>query len=175
VTFIQTLNREIQWVPATGRQSGAARAFDEAILERLVALNAERAAEEARGLVRWLRPEFQHPETEAAPAQAEIETGAEAAADVATADAAKPQAWPGDAIAQVRAVADTLSANPVPLSVDDITARFKARGPWKKRVPALLDMLVALGRAHENDGRYRAIPQAQKQTIPVAGDCLGSM
>src|SRR6185437_15899284 len=54
----------------------ARRAFDEAILERLVALNAERAAEEARGLVRWLRPEFQHPETEAAPAQAEIETGA---------------------------------------------------------------------------------------------------
>src|SRR5436309_1972762 len=35
---------------------------DEAILERLVALNAERAAEEARGLVRWLRPEFQNPQ-----------------------------------------------------------------------------------------------------------------
>jgi len=30
---------------------------DEEILERLVALNAERAAEEQRGLVRWLRPE----------------------------------------------------------------------------------------------------------------------
>ena len=34
---------------------------DEQILERLVALNAERAAEEKRGLVRWLRPEFQNP------------------------------------------------------------------------------------------------------------------
>ncbi len=34
---------------------------DDEILERLVALNAERAAEEARGLVRWLRPEFQNP------------------------------------------------------------------------------------------------------------------
>ena len=32
---------------------------DEQILERLVALNAERAAEEARGIIRWLRPEFQ--------------------------------------------------------------------------------------------------------------------
>ena len=30
------------------------------ILERLVALNAERAAEEARGLIRWLRPDFQN-------------------------------------------------------------------------------------------------------------------
>ena len=32
---------------------------DEEILTRLVALNAERAAEEARGLIRWLRPEYQ--------------------------------------------------------------------------------------------------------------------
>jgi len=34
---------------------------EEELLQRLVALNAERAAEEARGLVRWLRPEFQDP------------------------------------------------------------------------------------------------------------------
>ena len=32
---------------------------DEQTLERLVALNAERADEERRGLVRWLRPEYQ--------------------------------------------------------------------------------------------------------------------
>jgi hypothetical protein len=32
---------------------------DDEILERLVALNRERAAEEKRGLIRWLRPEFQ--------------------------------------------------------------------------------------------------------------------
>ncbi len=31
----------------------------ETLLERLVALNAKRAAEEAAGTVRWLRPEFQ--------------------------------------------------------------------------------------------------------------------
>lgn len=31
---------------------------DEEILERLVALNHERAEEEKRGLIRWLRPEF---------------------------------------------------------------------------------------------------------------------
>ena len=37
---------------------------DEEILERLVALNAERAAEEQRGLIRWLRPEFQNPATD---------------------------------------------------------------------------------------------------------------
>jgi len=139
-----------RWQHADGRERAN-------ILERLVAMNAERAAEEARGLVRWLRPEFQHPETEAVPTQAEIETGAEAIADVAATGVAKPQAWPSDAIAQVRAVADMLTASAAPLSVDDITARFKARGHWKKRVPALLDMLVALGRVQENEGRYRAV------------------
>lgn len=34
--------------------------------------------------------------------------------------------------------------------------RFTARGPWKKRLPPLLDMLVVLGRATPMDnGRYR--------------------
>jgi hypothetical protein len=53
----------------------AARAvWTEAVLERLVALNARRAAEEAAGTIRWLRPDFQDParraEREAAAAQA---------------------------------------------------------------------------------------------------------
>src|SRR5690606_34377580 len=34
---------------------------DEEILLRLVALNEERAAEEARGRIRWLRPDYQNP------------------------------------------------------------------------------------------------------------------
>lgn len=32
---------------------------DAEILERLVALNAERAAEEKRGIIHWLRPDYQ--------------------------------------------------------------------------------------------------------------------
>ncbi|MBK7011853.1 MAG: hypothetical protein IPH43_03605 [Xanthomonadales bacterium] len=54
-------------LPAMDRDE-AKRAFDEAVLERLVALNAERAAEEARGLVRWLRPDYQNPTSATAPA-----------------------------------------------------------------------------------------------------------
>jgi acetolactate synthase small subunit len=34
---------------------------DEEILERLVALNKVRAAEEAKGEIKWLRPDFQKP------------------------------------------------------------------------------------------------------------------
>jgi hypothetical protein len=145
--------------PAEGQtREDAKRAFDEAVLERLVALNAERAAEEARGLVRWLRPDFQNPQS--APRQTEIDTGEDTPdtdeTATAVAVAAKPQPWPKDAVAQVRAVADVLSASPVALSLDDIAARFTARGPWKKRLPQLLEMLVAMGRAHEAEGRYRA-------------------
>ena len=48
--------------------------LDETLLERLVALNAARATEEANGQVRWLRPAFQHPE--ARPVQGEMDVGA---------------------------------------------------------------------------------------------------
>ncbi len=149
--------------PAGGRgdesqsQTDAKRAFDEAILERLVALNAQRAAEEARGLVRWLRPDFQHPGAQAAPAQAEIDIARDDDAS-ALLPAAGKRPWPKDAVEQVRAVADALAASPLPLTAEQVAAGFTARGPWKKRVPQLLDMLVALGRATAlGDGRYRGM------------------
>jgi hypothetical protein len=144
---------------ATASREEAKRAFDEAILERLVALNAERAAEEARGLVRWLRPEFQNPQSKAAPQQDEIDATVDGEVEteaVAVAVAAKPIPWPKDAVEQVRAVADVLAASPIALDADAIAARFTARGAWKKRLPQLLQMLVAVGRADEQDGAYRA-------------------
>jgi len=51
-------------------------------------------------------------------------------------------------------VADVLAHQSHPMTLDEIAARFTARGPWKKRLPQLLDMLVALGRAQVQDGRY---------------------
>jgi len=68
----------------------------------------------------------------------------------------KPIPWPKDTIEQVRAVADLLTASAVPLSIDDIGNRFTARGPWKKRLPQLVEMLVALGRAEVRGDRYRS-------------------
>jgi hypothetical protein len=56
----------VPWADETARA-----AWTEALLERLVALNARRAAEEAAGTVRWLRPEFQDPARRAAAAEAE--------------------------------------------------------------------------------------------------------
>jgi hypothetical protein len=132
----------------------AKRAFDEAVLERMVALNAELAAEEARGLVRWLRPEFQNPTAQTVPQQAEMQTDTDEATTTKPAVATKPLPWPKDAVDQVRAVANILAASPQPLTIDDIAARFTSRGAWKKRLPPLLEMLVALGRAQERRGWY---------------------
>lgn len=142
--------------PAAGQtRDDAKRVFDEAILERLVALNAERAAEEARGMVRWLRPEFQNPQRTQAPQQAELDAdSAEDGSDTVIPTALKPTPWPKDAVDQVRAVADLLANSPAPLSIDEIGNRFTARGPWKKRLPQLLDMLVALGRVELRGGAY---------------------
>ena len=152
--------------PEGQTRDDAKRAFDETILERLVALNAERAAEEARGHVRWLRPEFQDPDynRERAPEQARLDstdrepdddTEVPTGSGVAPAD--KPKPWPKEAVEQVRAVADLLATSPVPLTLEEIGARFTARGPWKKRLPQLLDMLVALGRAEDQGGRYGSV------------------
>lgn len=143
-------------------RDAAARAFEESVLERLVALNAERAAEEARGHVRWLRPEFQNRDAHPVPQQSELETrtAEDGADESASAPAAKskPKAWPKDPIDQVRAVADILAASSIALAPEDVAARFTARGAWKKRIDPLLRMLVALGRATEKDGQYRARP-----------------
>ena len=121
----------------------AKRALDEALLERLVALNAERAAEEKRGLIRWLRPEFQNPAGRAAPTQVEIETGEET---VTAPRAGERRPWPATLPEQVKAVAKVLAAARAPLEENAIAACFTGRGAWKKRLPQIIDTLVAVGR-----------------------------
>jgi len=136
----------------------AARAtWTDSLLERLVALNARRAAEEAQGLVRWLRPELQDPARRSAPApkQAEIDTGTDTDPDTDTAGAAPAspvasaprQPWPAELPAQMRAVADLLAATPAALTEAALADRFTGRGPWKKRLPQILHTLEAVGRA----------------------------
>lgn len=147
-----------------------ANADTDAVLHRLVQLNAERAREEAQGHVRWLRPDFQNPAAQAQllktelPAQAtqgleaknthNPQHAATADGDGATVAAATTktaqQAWPATLPEQVRAVAEVLAASPVPLSLAALAAHFKGRGPWKKSLPTLLQTLEALGRVHGN-------------------------
>lgn len=137
-------------------------AASETLLVRLVALNAERAAEEARGQIRWLRPEYQHPAGEPRQSAISIDEAVEANKDAglgdATPETAIPRAsWPASLPEQVAAVARALEASSAPLSLTDLAARFTGKGPWKKRLPQIIDTLEALGRIrHDEDGKLHA-------------------
>jgi hypothetical protein len=126
----------------------------ETLLERLVALNAKRAAEEAAGTVRWLRPEFQASAT--APEQTRIDTD-DAEAVPAPAAAAAPvekRPWPTGLPEQIKVVADVLAGTGRALTTEDLAARFTARGRWRDRLPTILDTLEALGRARRSDAGH---------------------
>jgi hypothetical protein len=130
---------------------------EEELLTRLVALNAERAAEEARGLVRWLRPEFQNSAQARAPVQAEIDTEPEETAAAVVAVSTQKRPWPTSLPDQVRTVAEVLAQAKQPLTVDELAARFTGRGPWKKRLPQVLETLEAVGRLRRTEaGAYLA-------------------
>lgn len=130
----------------------SANADTDAVLHRLVALNAERAREEAQGHIRWLRPSFQNPQKSLAKQELVALDKPAPEADLVE---QKPllkekqtQPWPATLPEQVRAVANVVAASPVPLGVEALAAHFKGRGPWKKGLPTLLHTLEALGRVH---------------------------
>ena len=133
---------------------------DEEILERLVALNKERADEEARGLVRWLRPDFQASAGGATAQQASL-PGADAESDdeapvaarASTPPAAAP--WPKKLPEQIAAVRDFVLQSSQAHTVDDVARAFKGAKP--EPVADLLESLVALGVAvtYEIDGDKR--------------------
>jgi hypothetical protein len=116
---------------------------DEQILERLVALNAERAEEERRGLIRWLRPEFQNP----AGAKSEQQTTM-AGIEIEEKEAeAKPKAaipWPKDLPSQIAAVRDLISSDSTETWTLDRTAK-SFKGAKRTQVQSVLDSLAALG------------------------------
>ena len=82
------------------------------------------------------------PQTRAAE-QLEIDTSEEVVAAV------KPgarRAWPAALPEQVKAVAEILTTARAPLAEDAIAACFSGHGAWKKRLPQIIDTLVAVGR-----------------------------
>lgn len=122
---------------------------DDEILSRLVALNKERAAEEAKGIVRWLRPEYQAPDYKA-PVNATLDLGETA---VSMPDNIIP--WPEKLPDQVSAVAAILSGSATPLAPQDVARNFK--GKRAATVQPVLEALAGIGMARRLiDGRYAA-------------------
>jgi hypothetical protein len=125
---------------------------DEEILARLVALNQERRAEEAKGLVRRLRPDYQAPAGKRVVVSEQGRLDIAALPSAATVGARKP-AWPRTLPERVTTIRGLLAAQPKPAPLEELARRFR-RAP-REDVREVLNALVALGLAHRVAGdRY---------------------
>ena len=61
---------------------------------------------------------------------------------------------------QIRLVADTVADAARPLTVDDLAAQFTGRGPWKRRLPDIVESLNALGRLRVERGPAGTVVRA---------------
>ncbi|GAB3568751.1 class I SAM-dependent DNA methyltransferase [Spirosoma luteolum] len=122
---------------------------DSEILTRLVKLNHERAAEEAQGHIRYLRPAYQ------APGQQQLgidlpTTGQTTATQ--TAEVGK-QAWPKELAQQMQAVRDAVQQAGAPVGTKQVAALFERTSPAK--IQPLLDTLTALALVRQTaEGTY---------------------
>ena len=104
------------------------------------------AAEEARGLIRYLRPEFQNPALAAAPKQAEMDVESDDDAPAAKPINKEKITWPKTLPEQVRAVLDVLKSDGTHSSAE-LVSRFK--GVKAPKLGELLQTLVDMGRVRE--------------------------
>jgi hypothetical protein len=125
---------------------------DEEILARVVELNKERRAEEAKGIVRWLRPEYQ------ARAAKQIVVGEQGQLDITHVPSAakagpRKASWPKTLPERVTSIRGLLAAQPRPAHLEELARRFQ-RAP-RDDVQEVLNALVALGLARRlDDNRY---------------------
>jgi hypothetical protein len=139
---------------------------DEDILQRLVDLNHERAEEESRGIIRWLRPEFQNPAHGQAPPQdvqgdleleIEIEDEDEDAKPTKKATATKVAKlpWPKTLPERMVAIQSALQRHGGPADSKQIASSFTRAN--KADVALLLETLTAVGIVRQlEDGRFAA-------------------
>jgi hypothetical protein len=119
----------------------------EEILERLVALHDERVAEEKRGVIRWLRPEYQIPRF--APGHvAELNLPAPEVVE-GVAPTALVQ-WPSTAVEQLAALQALVGR--APLTEAEAAAAFA--GGDRRLVGRHLETLSMLGEVREVAGRF---------------------
>lgn len=121
---------------------------DDDILHRLVDLNRERAAEEARGHIRWLRPDYQNPEGRAA--RDTVEQTEATLGEIAP--IAAKAVWPKGMPDQISLVRETLDTLDTPVTPDQLARSFK--GAKRQTVREILVSLTALGHALEEEGHY---------------------
>lgn len=141
-------------IPMADRLARGDDALEEAILERLVALNHERAEEEKSGLVRYLRPEFQNPDGDATATQSDLPgTKAKKPAKKKAAKA-KKLPWPKTVPQQIAQIRDLLEDTSEALDPLEVAARFARAN--KEQLFVALETLHAIGFLTEHEGFYSA-------------------
>lgn len=126
---------------------------DEEVIARLVALNKERASEEARGIVRWLRPAYQKARAgiveEAAPKATEGQGEMALVAEVAKEQ--KPR-FPDDEVARTAAVMAALANSTGGLDAATLASTFRQGRRVEPQIRATFTSLMRLGFASSSDG-----------------------
>jgi hypothetical protein len=129
---------------------------DDELLTKLVALNAERAAEEKRGLIRWLRPEYQLARAGIVETAEPLDEQEELGLTIHEAKTQKPM-FPTDEREQTVSVFQVLLDATGPLDSASIAALFRQGKRIEPKVEAILSAMVRLGQlVTSDDGRaYR--------------------
>lgn len=124
---------------------------EEELLVRLVALNQERAAEEKRGLVRWLRPEYQKPRlAHKVKGQDDLDI------ELVEAGVVEERAWPKAEREQFATMRDVLAEAEGPLPAEALSTLFKGRNTPKRkaRIARVLEIMADMGGARVGDEGY---------------------
>jgi hypothetical protein len=149
IVILKELHEELD-TAVFGAYGWPATMTDEEILGRLVALNNERATEEARGHIRWLRPEYQvarfgTPEDKAAQVEADL---------VKKITPAGKPSYPQDAVEQTAAVMAALAQAHSALSPTELAQSFKHGRKVEAKIAANLASLARTGFISPDGGRY---------------------
>ena len=125
---------------------------EQEVLTRLVALNKERAAEEARGEVRWLRPDYQIPRFGTAVQKQDLLelTGEHVASKVEVSKLGKPN-FPSEAAAQGAVIMAAFGQFNAPITAAELAKTFKQGKKVEARVAETLKVLAAYGQIFATD------------------------
>lgn len=118
----------------------------EQILDSLVRLNEVRAAEERRGFIKWLRPEYQIDKVGPL-----AHRGDRVQAILATNVRAKKAPFPAARLDQARVVLDLMARAKAPLSAEEIAVKFTSSHETVAEVRDVLQSLLRLGQAESYD------------------------
>lgn len=119
---------------------------EEGILARLVALNASRAKQEARGKPKWLRPDYQIPRFGSPKEKAQLEADLAGAADGQEATGPKPS-FPDEDVAQTAAIMAALALSPAPLAPAAIALQFRQGRKVERKASEVLEAITRMGYA----------------------------